>query len=165
MSSSSAAALKPWLPSGNNNNNNNNKECHKKPNDKEKRKNSKLMNNLYVYANTNNSNINTKINTDIMYTPTINYKYNDDYSFNNTPKKDIDIYSEISQNIYDNCSKKHDNKSIISQNSKSQYKKVLKESSRLALSGYLIDKTTVIESCRQGILLLNRGSTRYSLLL
>jgi predicted transglutaminase-like cysteine proteinase len=101
-SSSSAAALKPWLPSGNNNNNNNNnnKECHKKPNDKEKRKNSKLMNNLYVYANTNNSNINTKINTDIMYTPTINYKYNDDYSFNITPKKDIDIYSEISQNIY-----------------------------------------------------------------
>ena len=68
---------------------------------------------------------------------------------------------EIEKNHSEMIQNKHVSKTIVSQNnSKVTYKKVTKESSRVALSGYLIDKSTAIETCRQGILLLNRGASR-----
>jgi len=117
------------------------------------------MNDLYVYTNSK-SNQHQAIST-----PISNYRYNDEYSFtnfNNNEKSFKDTVSEISVNIQNADSKIHKHKSLISQQSLSiSSKKPSKERSRVALSGYLIDKSSAVEACRQGILLVSRGTTRY----
>ena len=156
--------MKPWIPYGKQKNKSNTTKntddinCNSKVISKKSR-DSKLMNDLYVYMNTKSS-----INT-----PISNYRYNDTETMQNTNEIFIkDNVSEISINIHNADSDIFRRKSSIfhqpSVTSTISPKKIPKERSRVALSGHIIDKTSDVESCRPGILLVSRGSTSEELI-
>jgi hypothetical protein len=154
--------MKPWIPYGKHNKSNTTKNtddinCNTKVISKKSR-DSKLMNDLYVYMNTKSS----------MNTPTSNYRYNDTETMQNSNEIFIkDNVSEISINIHNADSDIFRRKSSIHQPSITSTispKKIPKERSRVALSGHIIDKTSDVESCRPGILLVSRGSTSEELI-
>ena len=158
---SSMSELKPWIPNGKQRIDNTNKKRNDIITNKTKKsKDTKLMNDLYVYTTNSSSNPHKPIST-----PISNYRYNDEYSFTNFNEKSVkDSASEISISIQNTDSNRH--KNLISQHSSSiSPKKIVKEKSRVALSGYLIDKSSTVETCRQGILLVSRGTSSEELIL
>lgn len=142
---SSLSAMKPWIPNGKQSQSNND-DTNNNNNNSKKSRDSKLMNDLYVYTNTKS----------ITNTPINNYRYNNEYSFTQTIPTTTTNNNNNTNNEIIATSHRPSLSSTISPKAK-----FVKDKSRVALSGYLIDKTNDIETCRQGILLIARGSTRY----